>query len=354
MTGDREDPTTNEMRHDWLADRWVIIAPQRTERPDDFIGRPPVVQDASACPFCFGRESETPSAVLTYESKTNGKPARWNVRVFPNKFPAVNSPRYAEDLSFASMDAEQSEDGRIDLFRKRELFGGHEVVVESPDHLQSISQLDREQVNLVFKAYRNRVHFWLNDRAAKYVVVFKNVGHDAGASLSHSHSQIIATDITPTDVKRSADRMRAYYHQEGKCLYCSMVEDELDQRIRIVEETPDFLAFCPFASRLPSQICITPKLHQSRFDQLSDESTEQLSWLAHRSIRRLENRYPDTPYNFVIHTAPSCSLGSPEFHWRMELFPRLTKVAGFEWGSECYINPVAPEDAAQQLRRVGV
>lgn len=351
MTKDREDPTTNEMRHDWLADRWVIIAPQRTERPDDFIHRPPVVQDASECPFCFGRESETPSAVLTFEGKPNGKPARWSVRVFPNKFPAVNSPRYAEDLSFAT---DESEEGRIDLFRKRELFGGHEVVVESPDHLQSISELDKEQVNLVFKAYRNRVRFWLTEKAAKYVVVFKNVGHDAGASLSHSHSQIIATDIIPTDVRRTADRMRAFYHQEEKCLYCSMIEDELEQKIRVVEETPDFVAFCPFASRLPSQICITSKVHQSRFDELTDGATEQLSWLAHRQIRRLEKLYRNTPYNFVIHTAPSCSTDTPEFHWRMELFPRLTKVAGFEWGSECYINPLAPEDAAKQLRRVGV
>lgn len=351
MTKDREDPTTNEMRHDWLADRWVIIAPQRTERPDDFTHRPPVVQDASECPFCFGRESETPTAVLTFESKPNGQPAKWNVRVFPNKFPAVNSPRYAEDLSFAT---DESTKGPIDLFRRRDLFGGHEVVVESPDHLQSISQLDKEKVSLVFKAYRNRIRFWLNEQSAKYVVVFKNVGHDAGASLSHSHSQIIATDIIPTDVQRTADRMRAFYHQEGKCLYCSMIEDELEQKIRVIEETPDFLAFCPFASRLPSQICITSKSHQSRFDDLADDAIDQLSWLAHRQIRRLEKRYPETPYNFVIHTAPSCSTDTPEFHWRMELFPRLTKVAGFEWGSECYINPLAPEDAARELRRVGV
>ena len=133
-----------------------------------------------------------------------------------------------------------------------------------------------------------------------------------------------------------------------------MAQDELEQRSRIVEQTPDFIAFCPFASRIPSLVTVMPKQHSSHFEMLDRGATEQLAWLTHRLIRRIERCHPDSSYNFVIHTSPGCLGDSPFFHWRLELFPRLTKVAGFEWGSDCYINPLAPEDAAATLRRAGV
>ena len=359
MKYDRDDATTSEMRHDWLADRWVIIAPQRTERPNDFVRRQVVVNDDQHCPFCFGHEECTPEAVACYQSmRANGK---WKVRVVPNKFPAVNSqfdrlskapPIIANGNGQYASAAHNG--GAIDLFRRRDLKGGHEVIVESPLHLQSISQLDRETTKLVFTAYRDRLHYWLNDRRLAYAVVFKNVGQDAGASLSHTHSQLIATDILPTDVERSVQRMQLFTKQEAACLMCRMGEDELEQRIRVVEQTPDFLAFCPFASRLPSLITIIPKIHQSEFELLEESQLEQLSWLTHRLVRRIERCYPDAAYNFIIHTAPSCQKGTASFHWRLELFPRITKVAGFEWGSDCYINPIAPENAAAALRKAGV
>lgn len=359
MANDRDDATTNELRHDWLADRWVIIAPQRTERPDDFVRRPIEVHDASSCPFCVGREQETPTAVSTYSRKHNGQPPHWHVRVIPNKFPAVNSAmgelRVGAPFVQEAKRVSQADGGeRIDLFQRRDLFGGHEVIVESPQHLQSISELDRETVGLVFKAYRDRLRYWLDERGIAYAVVFKNVGQDAGASLAHTHSQLIATDILPTDVRRSTDRMKLFAEKESACLFCRMAEDELEQQVRVVEHTPDFVAFCPFASRLPSLVTIMPKAHQCQFERLTDFEADQLSWLTHRLVRRIEKCYPDTAYNFVIHTAPSSMRDSSAFHWRMELFPRLTKVAGFEWGSDCYINPLAPENAACNLRKAGV
>lgn len=354
MAREREESTTNELRHDWLADRWVIIAPQRTERPDDFLRRPAEVQDDANCPFCFGNEQETPEAVATYAPKRNGHIPRWHVRVIPNKFPAVNAAQAADVTPLATTGSSNGQQDRINLFQRRSLTGGHEVIVESPLHLQSISELDRETVGMVFRAYRDRLQYWLGERKNAYAVVFKNVGVDAGASLSHTHSQIIATDIVPTDVCRAVERMQKFVDKESACLFCRMVEDELEQGVRVVEQTPDFVALCPFASRLPSLVTILPKQHQSQFELLSDFETEQLSWLTHRLVRRIERCYPDTAYNFVIHTAPSGSQNSAAFHWRMELFPRLTTVAGFEWGSDCYINPLAPEDAARNLRNAGV
>jgi UDPglucose--hexose-1-phosphate uridylyltransferase len=381
MTADR-DATTNELRHDWLADRWVIIAPQRTERPEDYIPRPPEIHDIADCPFCHGHEHKTPQAVAIYSARSNGNAHSWHVRVIPNKFPAVNAPamsgkrtaprvvevpkavmertsgmsrKSAEELELqGSSPFVEESSGSIDLFQRRDLTGGHEVVVESPKHLQSFSELDRETVGLVFRAYRDRLNYWLNERNIAYAVVFKNEGLDAGASLSHSHAQIIATDVVPREISRVADRMRLFSQKESACLFCRMADDEMEQGIRVVEQTPDFVAFCPFASRLPSQITVVPKRHQSQFEQVSDFETDQLSWLTHRLVRRIEKCHPDSAYNFVIHTAPACSRNSIYFHWRLELFPRLTKVAGFEWGSDCFINPLSPEDAAAALRRAGV
>lgn len=359
MKTQREDATTAEMRHDWLADRWVIIAPQRTARPNDFVLLPAPVSDGRDCPFCKGRESRTPKAIACYRTSLTAQRA-WDVRVVPNKYPAVNAQlqeagaiQYSR-LSGGESAYETNGHASIDLFRRRDLSGGHEVIVESPNHLQSISQLDRETTRLVFTAFRDRFHYWLHDRRLNYAVIFKNVGQEAGASLAHTHSQLIATDILPTDVERAVKRMQLFDERESACLLCRMAEDELDQAVRIVEQTPDFVAFCPFASRLPSLVTIIPKWHSSDFGLLNNAEVEQISWLTHRMVRRLERCYPDTAYNFVIHTAPSCQLGSSTFHWRLELFPRITRVAGFEWGSDCYINPISPENAAAALRRVGV
>lgn len=345
----REESTSSEMRHDWLADRWVIIAPQRTQRPNDYVFRPPAPIDSSHCPFCIGHEADTPTAVASYLSKRASGPEQWNVRVVPNKFPAVNGYSPVDGAPNGC-----SPGAAIDLFRRHCLTGGHEVIVESPLHLQSISQLDRETTQLVFTAYRDRLRYWLEECALAYAVVFKNVGLDAGASLAHTHSQLIATDMLPTDVARSIERMRLFAEKESVCLFCRMAEDELEQGVRVVEHTPEFLAFCPFASRLPSMITILPKQHESSFQALDDRQLEQLSWLVHRLVRRIERCYPETAYNFIIHTAPRDLRDAECFHWRIELFPRITKVAGFEWGSDCYINPLAPEQATQALRAAGV
>jgi len=148
--------------------------------------------------------------------------------------------------------------------------------------------------------------------------------------------------------------MELFENKESACLFCRMAQDELDHMVRIVEQTPDFIAFCPFASRFPSMVTILPTNHQPRFQALSESELEQLSWLTHRTVRRIEHCYPDAAYNFIIHTSPNHLRRPNSFHWRIELFPRITKIAGFEWGSDCYINPLAPETAAAALRAAGV
>ncbi|MFN3192056.1 MAG: DUF4921 family protein [Aureliella sp.] len=350
----RESETSSEMRHDWLADRWVIVAPQRTARPNDFVAVTPQVQSADGCPFCAGREVETPRAVASYRLD-NACGDDWSVRVVPNKFPAVNA---AKSIGLPELDTgampESAADDSIELFRRQDLSGGHEVFIESPRHILSLTELDRKEVTLVFRAYRDRLAHWLGQAGCGYAVLFKNVGLEAGASLAHSHSQLIATNIVPTEIQRTIDRMRIYERKEKTCVFTRMLENELEQQVRIVEETPDFVAFCPFASRTPSLVQIMPRKQSSQFERMDRFQIEQLAWLTHRMLRRIEKCFPDASYNFVIHTAPRSVGDASFFHWRMELFPRLTKVAGFEWGSDCYINPLTPEAAAQQLRQVGV
>lgn len=371
-----KEPSTSELRHDWLTDRWVIIAPQRTQRPDDFTGYSPLSdtqkisqQSLENCPFCRGQENETPPAVAVYpadRSDVHAKDPAWLVRVVPNKFPAVNG---VHSLRFPSMTGvecgngiqgeselqgiessdEDSKTG-IDLFHARHVTGAHEVIIESPKHLCSLTQLDRPSCALIFRAYRDRLLHWNQSVDIAYSVVFKNVGLDAGASLVHTHSQMIATNILPTDVKRAIERMELYERTENACLFCRMVTDELLENVRVVAETSDYIAFCPFASRLPSLVTVVPRKHQSAFEDTSDECLEQLAWLVHRLLRSIEICYPQAAYNYVLHTAPKGCRQSPAFHWRMEIFPRLTRVAGFEWGSDCFINPLPPELAASRLR----
>ncbi|MCC6511296.1 MAG: hypothetical protein IT423_19500, partial [Pirellulaceae bacterium] len=309
------EPSTSELRHDWLSDRWVIIAPQRTDRPDDFARLCDPLPSSKAvdstqhdCPFCSGRETETPPPLAVYyrscsdaqcdpeggrvhdsrashNSTANGHATEpWLVRVVPNKFPAVNG---VQSLKFPGMvgvegvssiltattpgvavatepsaiepavvgqAATEPVKPTIDLFQARNVSGAHEVIIESPLHLCSLTQLDRQTTTLIFHAYRDRLRHWSNCLDIAYAVVFKNVGLDAGASLVHTHSQLIATNILPTDVRRSVERMELFYQTEQECLFCRMLADELEENVRIVAQTSDFVAYCPFASRLPSLV----------------------------------------------------------------------------------------------------
>lgn len=369
----KNEPSTSELRHDWLCDRWVIIAPQRTERPDDFARagesahQIPRAQTQAHCPFCGGHEDETPPALAVYPPIGCTSPSSsssWQVRVVPNKFPAVNGVQtlkfsslpgvegVASALSGSDEEFAASEENcrpSIDLFRARRISGAHEVIIESPLHVCSLTELDRETTTMIFRAYRDRLLYWSNCPDIAYAVVFKNVGLDAGASLVHTHSQLIATNVLPTDVGRSVERMELFERTEHACLFCRMLADELEEQVRIVAQTKDYVAFCPFASRLPSLVTVVPRQHQSAFETTSDTSVAELAGLVQQLVRSIELCYPQAAYNYVLHTAPRGKRQSPAVHWRLEIFPRLTRVAGFEWGCDCFINPLPPEVAARRL-----
>ena len=340
-------------RLDALTGEWTVFAPQRDARPDEFRVSHVAADGQRACPFCRGQEQETPPPLWVGRvdgdtavrlPPTDDADGHWSVRVVPNKYPAVDS-RVAPTASPFQRDH--------DLFESRPLLGGHEVIIESPSHRESITDLDLPEANLVFMAYRDRIRHWRSVPGIRYLSVFKNVGGDAGASIRHSHSQLIALDRLPKHVQSTTERMRRHRAKTGCCLQCDLVRAEIKARQRIVTQTESLVAYCPFASRLPMMIRVTSKEHRPCFGDCSEQLVEELSRMVVRLVSWLENLLPNVAYNYLLHTVPP---GFPEengdaFHWSLELFPRLTRVAGFEWSSQCMINPVLPEDAAAKYRR---
>jgi len=328
-----------EIRRDPVTDRWVIIATERAARPHDFFGGRGE-RKGGFCPFCEGNEDRTPpeiAAVRRPGSRPDGP--GWRVRVVPNKFPALRP------------DAELEMRGS-GLYQAVAGCGAHEVVIESPRHVVSPSEMPPEQFAAVVQMYCDRARALSADRRMAYVLVFKNVGARAGASVEHSHSQIIAVPVMPKRVHEEVRGCQEALAERGRCLFCEIVEQELRNGERVVAETDSFVALAPYASRFPFEMCVMPKYHAAHFFETSGHMVAEMALLLQEALERMEVCLKDPPYNFAIHTAPLSGAGAGDYHWHIELIPRVTRVAGFEWGTGFYINPMEPERAAQYLREV--
>lgn len=344
-----------ETRLDPITGQWTVFAPHRDQRPDEFQVTRQVSSRTETCPFCRGHETDTPQPVWIgrvdeddVQIETTGLDRcadfDWSVRVVPNKFPAVAAAAQPPLVSHPQRDH--------DLFRSRPLCGGHEVIIESPEHVESLCDLDLAEAALVFRAYQDRIRFWRRNPHIRYISVFKNVGGEAGASLRHSHSQLIAVDQMPGWISNLVDRMRRHQANTGCCLQCDLLRAEQKSRQRVIAQTDSLIAYCPFASRVPMLVRITTKKHQACFADLDQSTVEEVTSLLLRVVSWLQQIHPGTAYNHLLHTCPPrLSDSSEAFHWSLELFPRLTQIAGFEWSSQCLINPVLPEAAAALFRR---
>lgn len=359
IRGNQKVDSMNEMRYDWLGDRWVIFAPNRLLRPDNYhdlahrhscqtitSSKEGHTSNGQRCPFCLGAEDQTPPATLTLRTDRQST-SDWSVRVVPNKFPAIDAP---EEFCLRDEKSDRSTP-RSDLFMRKQTRGGHEVIIEAPFHVQSITQLPNDHAALIFEAYQQRLKYWRNVQSMRYAVVFKNNGADAGASLVHAHSQLICTDFLPSDVLKTQKRTIEYQKTHGRCYVCDVLKEELLANQRIVTQSESFVALCPFASRLPYSVSILPKHHQSAFEACSVDQLRELATLAQQTLLAIELEHPGAAYNYVLQTAPLDDHDPAAFHWRLKILPRLIKVAGFEWSSDCYINTVLPEKAAQDLAR---
>ena len=328
-----------ELRKDPLHERWVIVSLERGRRPSE-LSSP---RRVDPCPFCPGNEHLTPPEIAAdREPGSLPNEPGWHVRVFPSKFPALC---IEGDLRWR----------KRDLFDQMEGVGAHEVIVETPHHDLRTSEMPEEQLQRVIRMYRHRVADLYRDPRLQYVLVFKNCGPQAGASLQHPHSQVIATPVVPHEVQEELDSSRRYYQFTGRCLYCDLIEREVERGERLVYRDEHFVAVTAFAARFPFETWIFPRAHRACFAQISEEEVAGLAHVLRTVWERLDWIADRPPYNYLIHTAPrerDCML-ERSFHWHLELIPRITRTAGFEWGTGFFINPISPEEAAGLLRGDG-
>ena len=326
-----------ELRKDPVVGRWVIISTERARRPSDFTPAPVRVQGGN-CVFCPGNEDRTPPEILA--GRPPGSPSNgggWTYRVVPNKFPAL---RIEGDL-------EPSGEG---LFDRMNGVGAHEVVIETPEHGPSLATLSVDAIADVFLAFRERVLDLKKDARFQYILVFKNHGEAAGASLEHAHSQLIATPIIPIMVAEELAGSAQYYGLKERCVWCDILRQERRARHRVITEMDGFIALAPFAPRFPFETWILPARHRSAFEESGVEELRGLAAILGDFLRRMSRVLHDPPFNFMLHTAPLYEPLLDHFHWHLEIIPKLSQVAGFEWGSGFFINPVSPEAAADALR----
>jgi UDPglucose--hexose-1-phosphate uridylyltransferase len=327
-----------ELRKDPVTGRWVIISTDRSRRPGDF-SRERVTLKGGFCPFCPGNESTTPPEILAYRPGENTRPdtAGWNLRVVPNKFPALG----------IEGDLDRQADG---MFDKMNGVGAHEVVIETPDHGETLATMPLKRVEDMLWAFRDRILDLKQDRRFKYILVFKNHGEAAGASLEHPHSQIIALPILPKQVVEELEGAKRYFSNKERCIFCDIIRQETEARVRIAAENQDFVTLCPYAPRFPFETWILPKRHESAFENSPSTLYENLARML-RTVLSKAVRVLDNPaYNLVVHSSPIQENTHDYYHWHLEIIPKLTKTAGFEWGTGFYINPTPPEEAAKFLR----
>jgi len=326
-----------ELRRDPIHGRWVIISTERGRRPSDFVTEQPR-PTGGFCPLCEGNEDKTPPEIIAF--RDNGTPPNtpgWSLRVVPNKFPALH----------IEGDLNREGDG---IYDKMNGIGAHEVVIETPLHYETIATLPLKAVKNVLWAYRERMIDLRRDQRLRYVLVFKNHGVAAGASLEHSHSQIIALPIVPRRVAEEIEGAKNYFNYKDRCVFCDIIRQELQQRSRLITENQAFLSIAPFASRFPFETWTLPKTHHPSFEHMESSLYEEAAQILSDTLQRLNHILDDPPYNYIIHTSSFPSVDQDYYHWHFEIMPKLTRVAGFEWGTGFYINPTPPEEAAQYLR----
>ena len=307
-----------ELRKDPIVQRWVVMAPDRAKRPTDVKDDPKSVE-GEFDPFAEGNEAATPPEIMAYRnygSQPNGP--GWRVRVVPNKFPALQ----------IEGNLEKRGDGIYDMMNG---IGAHEVIIECPHGETNMSRLSVDNIREVLWVYHDRLVDLKRDRRLVHALVFKNKGALAGASLQHSHSQLMATSVVPITIYEEINGALEFFNYRGRSIFDDMIQQELAHGKRVVLDTPHFVVFCPFASRFPFETWILPKQQSSHFENITRQAIEELGAVLKTVLRKLELALDDPPYNYVIHTAPFNQPELPHFLWHMELFPRITRVAGFEW-----------------------
>jgi len=329
-----------ELRKDPITGRWVIISTDRQKRPNDFRLERAASLGREHCPFCPGREAMTPPEVLSYRQNGSGANAPgWDLRVVPNKFPALQVE--------GTLDREGE-----GMFDRMNGIGAHEVIIETPDHDRPLAAMSEPEIERVLWAYRERILDLKKDFRLRHILVFKNHGYAAGATLDHPHSQLIALPVVPDFLREEIDGARRHFEVKERCVFCDIVQQEVKDGRRLIAENADVIALAPYAPRFAFETWLLPKRHGARFEETPRHVSESLARLLKAVLQRLDRALESPPFNLVVHTAPFTEDVTDVFHWHVEIMPKLTRVAGFEWGTGFYINPTSPEEAAKVLRSV--
>jgi UDPglucose--hexose-1-phosphate uridylyltransferase len=326
-----------QLRKDPLNDRWVIIAPERAERPNALVRMEPKTESTEACPFCPGNEKMTPPEILTQRTSSGA----WTLRVVPNRYPALRT------------EIVMSRAG-VGLFDSMAGVGAHEVVIETPDHDRDLTDLAPAQVAQVLRAWQERMVDLARDVRLRSIAAFKNRGAPAGATLSHAHSQLVALPLVPRELASELQGARRHFDAKERCLFCDILDSELRARERIVLETEGMVALAPYAARSPFETWLLPREHSSAFESSSGQELLQAADALRTLLRKIDVALDKPAYNLFLHTMPLREPRNDWFHWHLELKPVLTLQAGFEWATGCAINPTPPEEAASFLRQTEV
>lgn len=331
----------NEIRQNKATKQWVIYATARGKRPHDFqreSGEKKQLPDIDKeCPFCPGNEEMLPSIIMEMPGQKSGK---WQTRVVPNKFPALTPEgditRFSEGIYVAMQG-----------------YGRHEVIIESPRHNQQITQMSPEEVSIIIETYHRRYVELMKEHKNMMVLIFRNHGLQAGTSLIHPHSQVIVTGMVPNHIRWREEEAQRYFDEWGRCVYCDILEFEMQDQRRVILENESYLAFIPFAAEVPFEIWIIPKKHQASFGQISDQSKSDLAPALRDILAKLHRKLNDPDYNYIINTSSQYRANEPQLHWYLQIRPRLTTQAGFEIGSGISINPSLPEEDGNFLKKEG-
>lgn len=337
----------NEIRRDYVLERYAIIAGERARRPTDFTVQPSERDSSTSCPFCPGNEQMTPPANLVYLPKDGGiakekdsnefRHKEWTIRCFPNLYPAL-SPNIGESTL---------QDSKLNI--KSSAYGFHEIVVESPDHDEHPHIARLKQLGFVFDACLDLSKEFYSSENIEYVQIFRNHRKEAGASLSHAHTQIIATPVIPPTIKEEFDKSKEYHEEEKECIYCRIIADER-RGSRLIYEGESFIVIAPWASVHPFEFWILPKHHESDLFNVTDLEKLDFTKTLRVSLGGLARILNDPPYNYGFHSSPKSNRENEFYHWHLEVYPKLSTWAGFELSTGIYLNVTPPEIAAENLR----
>jgi UDPglucose--hexose-1-phosphate uridylyltransferase len=329
----------SELRRDPIGGRWVIVDTDHPNKPEEYEYEPHILKGAANCPFCYGNEPMTPPEIEAFrDPHTSVNTSGWQVRVVPNKFPALQ----------IEGDLDRRPVGMYDMSNG---VGAHEVLIETPYHQKDIPDLLNSEIENFLSMYVRRVIDLSKDKRFKYIMIFKNFGAAAGASLEHPHTQVVALPMVPKNAMEEIRGAHNYFEYRDRCIFCDVIRQEMQEKERIILENKHFLSFCPFVSRFPFEIWIIPKKHNGSFSLLPVEEIPSLAAILKDTITKLKSLFPNVSYNFIVHSSPvNGDKATDGYHWHIEFMPKLTRVAGFEWGTGFYLVLTPPELAAKYLR----